>query len=50
MTRLAGKVCVVTGATGMAADLGKRLAGELGPAVMDRIWVANPAAALELRP
>jgi 5-phospho-D-xylono-1,4-lactonase len=44
---------VLGGAPGLAAlatDLGKRLAGELGPAVMDRIWVANPAAALELRP
>jgi 5-phospho-D-xylono-1,4-lactonase len=43
---------VLGGAPGLAAlatDLGKRLAGELGPAVMDRIWVANPAAALELR-
>ena len=44
---------VLGGAPGLAAlatDLGRRLAGELGPAVMDRIWVANPSAALELRP
>ena len=42
---------VLGGAPGLAAlatDLGKRLASELGPAVMDAIWVANPAAALEL--
>ena len=41
------------GAPGLAAlatGLGRRLADELGPAVMDRIWVANPAAALALRP
>lgn len=41
------------GAPGLAAlatGLGRRLAGELGRAVMDRIWVANPAAALALRP
>jgi 5-phospho-D-xylono-1,4-lactonase len=40
------------GAPGLAAlatGLGRRLAGELGRAVMDRIWVANPAAALALR-
>ena len=39
------------GAPGLAAlatTLGRRLAGELGRAVMDRIWVANPAAALSL--
>jgi predicted metal-dependent phosphotriesterase family hydrolase len=44
---------VLGGAPGLAAlrtHLGKRLADELGPAVMDRIWVANPAAALELDP
>jgi phosphotriesterase-related protein len=44
---------VLGGAPGLAAlrtQLGERLAGELGPAVMDRIWVANPAKALELRP
>jgi predicted metal-dependent phosphotriesterase family hydrolase len=44
---------VLGGSPGLAAlstDLGRRLAGQLGPAVMDRIWVANPAAALELRP
>jgi 5-phospho-D-xylono-1,4-lactonase len=44
---------VLGGAPGLAAlatDLGRRLAGELGPAVMDRIWVANPAAALALKP
>jgi phosphotriesterase-related protein len=44
---------VLGGSPGLAAlrtRLGERLAGELGPAVMDRIWVANPAAALELRP
>ncbi|HEX2159203.1 MAG TPA: phosphotriesterase [Actinomycetes bacterium] len=44
---------VLGGAPGLAAlatELGRRLEGELGPAVMDRIWVANPAAALELRP
>jgi phosphotriesterase-related protein len=43
---------VLGGAPGLAAlaiDLGKRLAGELGQTVMDAIWVANPAAALELR-
>jgi 5-phospho-D-xylono-1,4-lactonase len=43
---------VLGGAPGLAAlatNLGNRLAGELGPAVMDRIWVANPADALELR-
>jgi predicted metal-dependent phosphotriesterase family hydrolase len=43
---------VLGGSPGLAAlatQLGRRLAGELGPAVMDRIWVANPAAALELR-
>jgi hypothetical protein len=41
------------GAPGLAAlrtHLGKRLADELGQAAMDRIWVANPAAALGLRP
>ena len=41
------------GAPGLAAlatGLGRRLAGELGRAVMDRIWVTNPAAALSLRP
>jgi len=41
------------GAPGLAAlatGLGRRLAGELGREVMDRIWVANPAAALALRP
>jgi 5-phospho-D-xylono-1,4-lactonase len=41
------------GAPGLAAlatGLGHRLAAELGRAVMDRIWVANPAAALRLRP
>jgi phosphotriesterase-related protein len=44
---------VLGGSPGLAAlrtGLGRRLAGELAPAVMDRIWVANPAAALELRP
>jgi 5-phospho-D-xylono-1,4-lactonase len=44
---------VLGGTPGLAAlrtRLGERLAGELGPAVMDRIWVANPAKALELRP
>jgi 5-phospho-D-xylono-1,4-lactonase len=44
---------VLGGSPGLAAlrtQLGERLAGELGPAVMDRIWVANPARALELRP
>jgi predicted metal-dependent phosphotriesterase family hydrolase len=44
---------VLGGAPGLAAlatGLGRRLAGELGPAVMERIWVANPAAALALRP
>jgi phosphotriesterase-related protein len=44
---------VLGGSPGLAAlstGLGRRLAGELGPAVMDRIWVANPAAALALRP
>jgi phosphotriesterase-related protein len=43
---------VLGGAPGLAAlatDLGKRLAGELGPAAMEGIWVTNPAAALELR-
>ena len=41
------------GAPGLAAlatGLGRRLAAELGRAVMDRIWVANPAAALAWRP
>ena len=41
------------GAPGLAAlatGLGRRLAAEVGRAVMDRIWVANPAAALALRP
>jgi phosphotriesterase-related protein len=44
---------VLGGSPGLAAlrtDLGPRLAGELGPAVMDGIWVTNPANALELRP
>jgi 5-phospho-D-xylono-1,4-lactonase len=44
---------VLGGSPGLAAlrtHLGKRLADELGPAVMDRIWVTNPASALELRP
>jgi phosphotriesterase-related protein len=44
---------VLGGSPGLAAlatRLGRRLAAELGPAVMDRIWVVNPAAALELRP
>jgi len=43
---------VLGGSPGLAAlstDLGASLAGELGAEVMDRIWVANPAAALELR-
>jgi phosphotriesterase-related protein len=43
---------VLGGAPGLAAlrtHLGKRLADELGQAAMDRIWVANPAAALGLR-
>jgi phosphotriesterase-related protein len=43
---------VLGGAPGLAAlatGLGTRLAGELGPAVMEAIWVTNPAAALELR-
>ena len=43
---------VLGGSPGLAAlatGLGRRLAGELGPAVMDAIWVTNPAAALELR-
>jgi predicted metal-dependent phosphotriesterase family hydrolase len=38
------------GLAALATGLGRRLAAELGPAVMERIWVANPAAALELRP
>jgi 5-phospho-D-xylono-1,4-lactonase len=44
---------VLGGSPGLAAlatGLGRRLAAELGQVVMDRIWVANPAAALELRP
>ena len=44
---------VLGGSPGLAAlrtRLGEHLAGELGQAVMDRIWVANPATALELRP
>jgi 5-phospho-D-xylono-1,4-lactonase len=43
---------VLGGAPGLAAlaGLGRRLAAQLGQAVMDRILVANPAAALELRP
>jgi predicted metal-dependent phosphotriesterase family hydrolase len=43
---------VLGGAPGLAAlrtRLGRRLADELGPAVMERIWVANPAKALALR-
>jgi predicted metal-dependent phosphotriesterase family hydrolase len=43
---------VLGGSPGLAAlatDLGGRLADELGPAVMDAIWVANPARALALR-
>jgi len=43
---------VLGGSPGLAAlrtHLGRRLADELGPAVMDRIWAANPATALELR-
>jgi predicted metal-dependent phosphotriesterase family hydrolase len=43
---------VLGGTPGLAAlrtHLGKRLADELGQAAMDRIWVANPAAALALR-
>jgi 5-phospho-D-xylono-1,4-lactonase len=42
---------VLGGTPGLAAlrtHLGKRLADELGQAAMDRIWVANPAAALAL--
>jgi hypothetical protein len=44
---------VLGGTPGLAAlrtQVGKRLADELGQAAMDRIWVANPAAALALRP
>lgn len=44
---------VLGGTPGLAAlrtHLGKRLTDELGQAAMDRIWVANPAAALALRP
>ena len=44
---------VLGGAPGLAAlrtQLGERLAGELGPAVMERIWVTNPAKALQFRP
>jgi 5-phospho-D-xylono-1,4-lactonase len=44
---------VLGGAPGLAAlatGLGRRLVGELGQAVMDRVWVANPAAALALAP
>jgi predicted metal-dependent phosphotriesterase family hydrolase len=44
---------VLGGAPGLAAlrtGLGRRLAGELGAEVVDRIWVANPAAALAMRP
>jgi predicted metal-dependent phosphotriesterase family hydrolase len=44
---------VLGGAPGLAAlatGLGRRLVGELGQAVMDRIWVANPAAALAMAP
>jgi 5-phospho-D-xylono-1,4-lactonase len=43
---------VLGGSPGLAAlrtGLGRRLAAELGTEVMDRIWVANPAKALELR-
>jgi NAD(P)-dependent dehydrogenase (short-subunit alcohol dehydrogenase family) len=36
MTRLAGKVCVVTGATGMAADAARRFAAEGA-----RVWVID---------
>jgi predicted metal-dependent phosphotriesterase family hydrolase len=44
---------VLGGAPGLAAlrtGLGRRLAAELGEAAMERIWVTNPATALELRP
>jgi 5-phospho-D-xylono-1,4-lactonase len=44
---------VLGGSPGLAAlatGLGRRLAAELGQTVMDRILVANPAAALELKP
>ena len=36
MTRLAGKVCVVTGATGMAADAARRFAQEGA-----QVWVVD---------
>ncbi|HEU4900877.1 MAG TPA: SDR family NAD(P)-dependent oxidoreductase, partial [Actinomycetota bacterium] len=36
MTRLAGKVCVVTGATGMAADAARRFAAEGA-----QVWVID---------
>jgi 5-phospho-D-xylono-1,4-lactonase len=38
------------GLAALATGLGRRLAAELGEAVLERIWVANPAAALALRP
>jgi 5-phospho-D-xylono-1,4-lactonase len=44
---------VLGGSPGLAAlatRLGRELADALGPAVMEHIWVANPAAALGLRP
>ena len=44
---------VLGGSPGLAAlatGLGRRLTADLGQAVMDRILVANPAAALELKP
>jgi predicted metal-dependent phosphotriesterase family hydrolase len=44
---------VLGGSPGLAAlrtHLGKRLADEVGPAVMDRIWVTNPATVLAVRP
>jgi len=45
-----GDVAVTDRGLEGAERLGRRLAGDLGPAVMDRIFIANPAAALELRP
>ena len=44
MTRLEGKVCVVTGATGMAADAARRFAAEGA-----EVWVVARDPAQEAR-
>jgi phosphotriesterase-related protein len=38
------------GLAALATGVGRRLEGELGAALTERIWVTNPAAALALRP